>query len=112
MDEGAFRGLMAAVRKEGFSETQLDVIRQAATRNFFRVGQLKALIDLLSYSATKLSALEIGAPRVVNPENAYAFYDAFTLQRRQGTGQADPPSQRLLSRESTALGRRRPQVLR
>ena len=79
MDEGAFRGLMAAVRKEGFSETQLDVIRQAATRNFFRVGQLKALIDLLAYSATKLSALEIGAPRVVDPENAYAFYDAFSF---------------------------------
>jgi ricin-type beta-trefoil lectin protein/uncharacterized protein DUF4476 len=79
MDEGAFQGLTAAVRKESFSETQLDVIRQAASRNFFRVGQLKALIDLLSFSATKLSALEIGAPRVVDPENAYAFYEAFTF---------------------------------
>jgi hypothetical protein len=79
IDDGAFRGLVAAVRKEGFAQAQLDVIRQAATRNYFRVGQLKTLIDLVSFSANKLSALEIGAPRIVDPENAYAFYEAFTF---------------------------------
>ena len=58
---------------------QLNVIQQAATRNYFRVGQLKGLIDLLSFSATKLRALELGAPRIVDPENAFAIYDAFTF---------------------------------
>ncbi|HXJ20070.1 MAG TPA: RICIN domain-containing protein [Polyangia bacterium] len=79
MEEGSFRALVAAVRNEGFSERQVAIVQQAATRNFFRVGQLKALIELVSFSATKLSVLEIGAPRLVDPENAFALYDAFTF---------------------------------
>jgi len=79
MEDPAFRALMAAVRNEGFSESQLAVIRQASARNYFSVGQLKEVIDVLPFSATKLGALDIGAPRIVDPENAFAVYDAFTF---------------------------------
>lgn len=79
MEDDAFRALVAAVRNERFSEGQLNVIQQAATRNYFRVGQLKNLIELLSFSATKLRALELGAPRLTDPENAFMLYDAFTF---------------------------------
>jgi hypothetical protein len=77
MDEEPFRALVAAVRQECFSDAQLTVIQQAAARNYFRVGQIKALIDLIAFSATKLRVLELGAPRVVDRENAFAIYDAF-----------------------------------
>ncbi len=79
MDEEPFRALVAAVRNEGFSESQLTVIQQAATRNYFRVGQVRTLIDLVAYSATKLRVLELGAPRMVDPENAFGIYEAFTF---------------------------------
>lgn len=79
MDEGAFGALAAAVKGEGFSEGQLGVVRQAATRNFFTVAQVKALIDLVSFSATKLGVLEAAAPRIVDPENAFAIHGAFTF---------------------------------
>jgi hypothetical protein len=79
MEDGAFGALVAAIKGEGFSEGQLNVIRQAATRNFFTVAQTKALIELVSFSATKLSALEAAAPRIVDPENAFAIYGAFSF---------------------------------
>jgi hypothetical protein len=79
MDDDTFRALMAAVRNERTPEARLTVFEQAATRNFFRVGQVKSLIEMLTFPATKLRVLEIGAPRVVDPENAFVIYDAFSF---------------------------------
>jgi Ricin-type beta-trefoil lectin domain/Domain of unknown function (DUF4476) len=79
MDEESFRSLVQAVRAEAFSEGQLAVVERASSRSYFRVGQLKAVLDLLSFSATKLRALELMAPRLVDPENAFAIFDAFTF---------------------------------
>jgi hypothetical protein len=79
MEEGPFRALAGSVRNESFSETQLAVVEQAATRNYFRVAQLKGLLDTVSFSASKLRVLELCAPRVVDPENAFAIFDAFTF---------------------------------
>ena len=33
----------------------------------------------MPFSATKLRVLELGAPRIVDPENAFAVYDAFAF---------------------------------
>jgi hypothetical protein len=79
MEDQAFRALSAAVKNEGFSDSQRGVIRQAAGRNYFTVGQVKELIDLLSFSQTKLAALELGAPRIVDPENAFTIFESFTF---------------------------------
>jgi hypothetical protein len=79
MEDEAFRALVGAVQNERYSEGQLTVIQQAATRNSFSVGQVKGLINLVAFSATKLRTLELVAPRLVDPENAFAIYDAFTF---------------------------------
>jgi hypothetical protein len=79
MEEGAFRALVGNVRNESFADSQLTVVEQAAGRNWFRVGQLRSLIDLVPFSATKLRVLELCAPHIVDGENAFALYDAFTF---------------------------------
>lgn len=79
MNDQAFRALVDAVNNEGFAEGKLNVIQSAATRNFFRTDQLRTLIDQLGFSATKLRALELGAPRLVDPENAFTLYEAFSF---------------------------------
>jgi Ricin-type beta-trefoil lectin domain/Domain of unknown function (DUF4476) len=79
MEEGAFRALVGNVRNESFADSQLTVVEQAAGRNWFRVGQIKSLIDLVPFSATKLRVLELCAPHIVDGENAFALYDAFTF---------------------------------
>jgi hypothetical protein len=79
MEEGAFRALVGNVRNESFSDAQLAVVEQAAGRNWFRVGQIKSLIDLVPFSATKLRVLELCAAHIVDGENAFGLYDAFTF---------------------------------
>jgi hypothetical protein len=79
MEEGAFRALVGNVRNESFSDSQLTVVEQAAGRNWFRVGQIKSLIDLVPFSATKLRMLELCAPHIIDSENAFALYEAFTF---------------------------------
>jgi hypothetical protein len=79
MEDGPFRALAGSVRNESFSDAQLAVIQQATTRNYFRVGQITNLMDQVSFSATKLRVLELCVPRVVDPENAFAVYEALTF---------------------------------
>ena len=93
-----FRVLVGNVSNESFSDSQLAVVAQATTRNFFRITQVKALIDLVAFSATKLRVLELCAPRIVDGENAFALFRFIHVQRRQGTGERDPAPQRHLSR--------------
>jgi hypothetical protein len=88
MEEGAFRALVGNVRNESFSDSQVAVVAQATTRNFFRITQVKALIELVSFSATKLRVLELCAPRIVDGENAFALYDAFTFSADKETARA------------------------
>jgi hypothetical protein len=79
MDDGAFGALVTSVRKESFSEDQLEVVEQAATHGHFRVAQLRTLIDTVSFSATKLRVLELCAPHIVDSENVFTLFDAFTF---------------------------------
>ncbi len=79
MEDGAFRALAGSVRNESFSDSQLAVVEQATARNYFRIAQIKSLIDVVAFSATKLRVLELCAPHVVDPENAFAVFDAFTF---------------------------------
>jgi hypothetical protein len=79
MDDGAFGTLVTSVRNESFSEDQLAVVEQASTRSHFRAAQLKTLIDTVSFSATKLRVLELCAPHIVDSENVFTLFDAFTF---------------------------------
>ena len=83
MAEGPFRVLVGNVRGESFSDSQVAIVEQAATRNHFRVDQVKSLIDLVAFSATKLRVLELCAPHIVDGENAFTLFDAFAFSADQ-----------------------------
>jgi Ricin-type beta-trefoil lectin domain/Domain of unknown function (DUF4476) len=79
MDEPTFRRFVDAVKNEGFADDQIRVIESASSRNYFRVMQLRAVLDLLAFSANKLRALELVAPRLIDPENTGSLYEAFAF---------------------------------
>ena len=83
MEDGAFGVLVASVRAESFSAAQVTVIEQAAARNYLRVAQVKTLIDMVAFSATKLRVLELCAPRIVDGENVFTVFDAFAFSADQ-----------------------------
>ncbi|HMF40608.1 MAG TPA: DUF4476 domain-containing protein [Polyangia bacterium] len=83
MEEGAFGALVGSVRGESFSQAQVTVIEQAAARNYFRVAQVKTLIDTVAFSATKLRVLELCAPHIVDGENVFTVFEAFAFSADQ-----------------------------
>jgi hypothetical protein len=79
MDDAAFARLAAAVKKESFSENQVTIIETAARGNHFRVAQVKTLLEPIAFSASKLRALEMVAPRLTDPQNNFELYDCFSF---------------------------------
>jgi hypothetical protein len=79
MHHERFQELIAAVNNQGFSQGKLGVIQQAAATNYFRVAQLRELVLALSFSGDRIRAVELVAPRIVDRENAFTLYDAFSF---------------------------------
>jgi hypothetical protein len=71
--------LVAAIRGEAFSQAKLGVLGDAARAHWFSVDQVKQLLGLFAFSPDKLSALRLLAPRLVDPQNRYQIYSAFTF---------------------------------
>ena len=79
MDDGAFAALLGAIDAQAFSEDKINVIAQASQGNWVRVGQLKQIVQRLAFSADQVRAVELFAPRVLDKQNAFALYDAFSF---------------------------------
>jgi hypothetical protein len=74
-----FQALLQAIAAEGFSEGKINVIQDAARMRWFRVAQVKEVLDQLAFSADKLNGLELLAPRLVDPQNSFEIFGAFTF---------------------------------
>ena len=70
-----FARLVAAIRKESFDEEKVNVVRQAATANWFVAGQVGAVMDLLAFGDGKVDAAAAMWPHIVDPENSYAIFN-------------------------------------
>ena len=80
MGKKAFAALLKTVRTESFGSGRLQVIRSASTHHHFTVKQVLSLLEQLSFSSKKLEAVRTLYPRVVNPQNAFQLYGAFTYE--------------------------------
>jgi hypothetical protein len=78
MPETDFGRLLSAVNSESFSDGKTSVIRTAATSHFFSIDQTARLVTSMSFSKDKVAVVRILANRIVDIENAYQLYEAFT----------------------------------
>jgi hypothetical protein len=79
IDDGSLQALIQAINAEGFSDGKTRVIAQAARSHYFLVGQLKRIVEQLAFSADKVGAVQMIAPRLLDRQNAFQIYDAFTF---------------------------------
>ncbi|MDF1562411.1 MAG: DUF4476 domain-containing protein [Deltaproteobacteria bacterium] len=79
MDGPQFHEILAAVRAEDFESGKLDVLRDATDHAWYTVAQVKQVLDVFSFGSGKLKALEIMAPQIVDLENKFKIYGAFTF---------------------------------
>lgn len=80
VDSARLQEISAAISAESFGKGQLQVLQSAAASHYFTVDQLKGLLELFSFENEKLDAVAIVAPRLLDPENGYKLYGAFSFQ--------------------------------
>lgn len=72
-----FKELLAHIQSEDFSDGKLRVLGDAAPYGWFTADQIGRILGRFDFGNDKLKALEILAPRLYDPENAYTIYKAF-----------------------------------
>lgn len=77
--ESRLRQLTQAMARESFSREKLTVLREAARGDNFLVSQTKLLLEQFSFSNDKLEAVRILWPRVLDRDNAFQLYGAFSF---------------------------------
>lgn len=75
-----FEAALASVESHGFAGERLDVVAELAQRNWFVVEQARRVIESFSFGKDRLQALELLAPRIVDPQNNFRLYEAFTFE--------------------------------
>ena len=80
MGKKAFSSLKSAVEAESFADGKLQVISAAAKHHHFRVNQVIQLIDTISFSGKKMTAVRRLYPKVVDRKNSYKLLNAFTYE--------------------------------
>ncbi len=79
MDQDKFSALISAIRAQSFSDNKLSVIRSAAAEHHFVVGQVVKVLEQLSFSGEKLEVVRTLKSRILDRENHFKLYEAFTF---------------------------------
>ncbi|NPC83444.1 DUF4476 domain-containing protein, partial [Pyxidicoccus fallax] len=77
--EGPFKRLNDSVAKESFAEDKMRIISMAAGDNYFLISQVAQLLNHFPFSQDKLTAVRALKPRILDPENGYQLYSAFSF---------------------------------
>jgi len=79
ISEDQLQSLVRAINKESFGDGKLRVLESAAPSQYFLVPQVMKLLQKFSFGEDKLDAIRVLWPRVLDRENAYQLYQAFSF---------------------------------
>ncbi|MBT3223052.1 MAG: DUF4476 domain-containing protein [Proteobacteria bacterium] len=79
MASSDFSSLVNTVRGRSFGDDKLSVIRTSAAHNHFSVNQVGQLVDQFSFGDDKVNAVQILAPKVIDPQNAFQLGNKFSF---------------------------------
>jgi hypothetical protein len=77
------QSLLRAIRGTAFSANKMAIIEEAAAYHHFLVVQLGDIVRSLSFSGNQVRAVELIAPRLLDPENGYTLFQAFAFSGDQ-----------------------------
>lgn len=79
ISEAQLDGLSRAIARESFGDGKLRVLESAASQQYFLVPQVLKLLQRFTFSQDRLQAARVLWPRVLDRDNAYQLYGAFTF---------------------------------
>ena len=80
MKDGDFDNLKTLVNSKSFESTRIDFLKTAIDDNYFLSLQVKEMIRLLSFEASKLEIAKYAYKKTCDRENYFKVYDAFTFE--------------------------------
>ena len=79
MPASSFEKLISQLKEASFADDKLNIISTAAHNNFFTASQVKRILGTFSFSEGKLKALRLLKHRIVDRNNLFIIYSAFTF---------------------------------
>lgn len=79
MSEQDFGVLYGKVKRASFDDDKYALIEVATLGCYYTCGQCARLMDIFSFGDDKIRALRLMARHIVDPQNAYTIYQAFTF---------------------------------
>jgi hypothetical protein len=79
MAPDAFQSLKHAVINRSFDSTKRELLADALRHNQFTSEQLYQLLNLLDFESSKVEIAKLGYSSVIDKQNFYRVYDAFTF---------------------------------
>lgn len=79
MPDGQFKRMNEAMAKETFMEDKMRVLTLASNDNYFLISQVGHIITHFAFSQDKLTVVRALKPRIIDPENGYQLYSAFSF---------------------------------
>jgi hypothetical protein len=77
--EDQLQRLSKAIGNESFGDGKLRVLEAAAGQQYFLVPQVQKLLQRFTFAEDRLNAMRVLWPRVLDRQNAYQLYGAFTF---------------------------------
>ena len=82
-----YQRLVTTLQAESFPKGRMRVLGQAAPHAWFTAQQAAGLLGLFTFGADRLTALRLLAPRILDRQNAYVIYSAFTFDAEKQQAQ-------------------------
>ncbi len=80
MGREEFDHALAELQSHGFASERMEVLSRLSRQGWFAVDQARRLLEAFPFGKDRLEALELLAPRLVDPENHFRLYEAFTFE--------------------------------
>ena len=77
MAPAMFDRFIKSVSAAYYVSSKLEVLKHQVSYSFFDTAQVKTILDQFYYTSSKMQVLQLLAPRVIDPENAFIIIDSF-----------------------------------
>ncbi len=80
MSESSFNSAKQTISKQSFDDTKLTTAKQILKTNCLRAAQIKDIMLLFSFEATRLELAKLGYTKCVDVNNYFLLNDAFSFE--------------------------------
>ena len=78
MDSRSFDQLKYSISSSTYDNTKMAIAKQAISQNYFTTAQVKELLQLFTYEASRLDLAKYAFSRATDPGNYFSVNDVFT----------------------------------